>query len=221
MDTSRLSGVSASNWEAESCSSGGLWSDEDYEEQDAADGDSGGQRGCDLAADVIQRVAEHRADIYREVFAPSLTRHAPVTQRRARHSTDLTHMLFAAAELDCSVSDVAEEIQMNAAQAQDQAIRLAVNSVLESVMTTVQFEAESEERQRQQLKEDQTHRPMYATRISPAPTICACVTILLHVCQIQSHAAPSCSCVQRHQPVFRYAQSAAHLFPRPSRPVAA
>ena len=151
---SRLSGLSASNWYDDAPS----WN-EDYDEQNEEETRQDGT----YSGGSVDPVAEYRESFYRDVFVPSLTRHVPVAQRRSKKVTDLTHTIFAAAELDRSVSDVTEEIQYNTALEQHQAIWLTVNSVMERLIATVQLEAESDQRRRLQLVDDRTRRPMCAT----------------------------------------------------------
>ena len=110
-------------------------------------------------------VAAHRSSVYRELFIPSLTHHVASAncKRKKGGRKDLTHTLFAAMELDRCVSDVAEEIECNAAQEEHESTWRAVSSVVERLVAVVQLEVETEQRHQQQCIEDRTLRPMCAS----------------------------------------------------------
>ena len=147
----RLSGLSASHWDdatPESEHPGG-WE---------LESDSGPLVEVGIAAE-NNAVAEYRESVDREPFILSLTHCIPSSRKGRKNKSgkpavDLTHTLFAAVELGCSVSDVAEEILSTAADEVNVANLNAVQGVVERLVASVEREAELATRQQHQANDD-------------------------------------------------------------------
>jgi len=182
---SRLSGLSASYWDDATPESERWESDEDPHalEAEGAAADNG-----DAA------LAEYRDSVYHQQFIPSLTRCIPSARqgrknKAGKQALDLTHTLFAAAELGCSVSDVAQEILLIAAEEEDAFRCSVVQEVVERLVATVELETESAKRQHLlQASDDSPCRPMCVHLPRVIVVSLKVVTVTLFACLCSSAA---------------------------------